>query len=55
MPRGPHVARKSVRKEVKIHHLHPPHKDCISQMSHCLVLPLREFPSIHPSRDQEMN
>lgn len=54
MPRGPHAARKSVRKEVNIHHLHPPHKACISQTSHCFILPCRQFPSIHPRREQEM-
>lgn len=55
MPRGPHAAGKNIKKEVKIHHLQPPHKDCISHMSHCLVLPLREFLSIHSSREQEIN
>ena len=46
---------KSVRKEVKIHYPHPPHKDCISQICHCLVLPLGEGAFIQAPREQEMN
>lgn len=58
MPRGPYAAGTSVRKKMKIRHLHPSHKECIYQLSHCLILPLKgvpEFPSTYPSREQGMD